>query len=398
MPVGDGTRPSSTRRRVGDAGPVVADTRDEQRCGRRRASIDELDAAAAGVAEGVARDLRHRRRDARLVLRVEAEQRARSAARAGAPATTSCVVAHRRASGAAVGSCGPPRSAGRPRTVTSSRPRREVAVEHAGDERRDGAIAGPGSRRGPARADRPSECMTSSDSAAPRVRELLDPPRLVPDDAVVRHQRLRCRRRRAALPAMLPTPAKRRTLGARRRSRPRPTAAPRVARKPAWMRAATIVGRRVRRVRRDDPDARPAAASAASGPWPSPSATSTSVPAARRGTTAQASPQTVSPGFGRQTAPTSQSLRRPQVRRAARPHARADRRAARRRASRCRSRPTGARSRRARCRACRRSNSRRAGAPTRLAMPGPRSRRDLDAGRTVGAAAPAAGRRRRRRA
>ena len=43
---------------------------------RRALAFDrELDLAAAGVAEGVARDLGHRGRDARLVLRLEAEQR-----------------------------------------------------------------------------------------------------------------------------------------------------------------------------------------------------------------------------------------------------------------------------------------------------------------------------------
>ena len=70
----------------------------------------ELDVAAAGVLEGVARDLGDRRGDARLVLARRSRAAPRSGARAGAPATTSVLVADRARAGER-GSSRPPLAA-----------------------------------------------------------------------------------------------------------------------------------------------------------------------------------------------------------------------------------------------------------------------------------------------
>ena len=61
-------------REVGDAGTGVADADDEE-LGTRLALHPEVHLAAAGIGEGVARDLGHGRRDAGLLLHVEAEER-----------------------------------------------------------------------------------------------------------------------------------------------------------------------------------------------------------------------------------------------------------------------------------------------------------------------------------
>ena len=67
-------RPVEDGLELGDPGPPVADV-DEQDLRRRLSLHHELDRAAAAVAEGVARDLRHGGGEASLVLEVEAEQR-----------------------------------------------------------------------------------------------------------------------------------------------------------------------------------------------------------------------------------------------------------------------------------------------------------------------------------
>ena len=55
-------------------GPVVVAPGSTRRCGRASSVDGEVHPPAAGVAEGVADDLRHRRRDTRLLRSVEFEQ------------------------------------------------------------------------------------------------------------------------------------------------------------------------------------------------------------------------------------------------------------------------------------------------------------------------------------
>ncbi len=66
-------RPVEHRIEVGDAWPAIGDD-DFEPLGRRLAAKAELDPAPAGIFERVARDLRDRSGDPRLILRFEADQ------------------------------------------------------------------------------------------------------------------------------------------------------------------------------------------------------------------------------------------------------------------------------------------------------------------------------------
>ena len=100
MPVVERYCPLSTCATSAMPGPLSL-TRTTQQLRRALAFERELDLAAAGVAEGVARDLRNGGGDARLVLSVEAEQPG-DLARALARHDHVLLVLERRLSGAAL--------------------------------------------------------------------------------------------------------------------------------------------------------------------------------------------------------------------------------------------------------------------------------------------------------
>ena len=161
-------------------------------CGGASPSIAKLDAAAARVAKRVARDLRDGRRDARLILAVEAEQ-LRDLARALARRRRrrcSRSIAHgqeRKAHGA-LRAMSAVDSAHHDRGVVTAAA--EVAVEDGGD---DAGMAVGKTRvvvELPVRGEAVG-VQHQQRARRPRISELLDASRLVPERAVVRDEAAR---------------------------------------------------------------------------------------------------------------------------------------------------------------------------------------------------------------
>ena len=182
MPVGERYGPSRTAARSAMPGPLIADRDQQSSCGAVLPSSRNSTVPAAGVLEGVARDLRHRGRDARLVLAVEAEQR-RDLARALAREHDVALVANRHLEKSAASRALPQHDDGRVVAAAA-----EVAIEDRRRSASDGAPRAPDSGRSVQSRDEPVGVQHEQPHRRATGTELLDPADVVAGGAVVRDQ------------------------------------------------------------------------------------------------------------------------------------------------------------------------------------------------------------------
>ena len=292
-------RPSSLTRTTSACGAVVLD--------------QKLDPAAAGVAEGVAGDLRDRGRDRGSGPAGRSRAARRPAARAGARPRRRASSLDRDASSERPGSRRPCSAA--TTTVTSSRPR-----GNRGTARRRSGVGCRCAKPGIA-VERPAACRarrsTGPGAALAGERVARTPGsrlRDVPGGAVVRHHAAHRVGPAASVAGDVADAGEAHAAAVEvepRRPRP-PRRASAAARGGCASRISDAGARRgaARNVRRPRGPPPPP-----SGRGPRPSATS-SVSPSGAACAAQASPQTSSPGFGRPTAPSGRRrrLRRPRLR------------------------------------------------------------------------------------